>query len=91
MTYLGDGNDSGLAFDVVEAGRTRRSTIERFNDELAVLDRPLENEVEYYDDPPTRAPWRRLMAVAGGAVLLGVLATYAFTHRGPSISDDSRG
>src|SRR5581483_9300070 len=56
--------------------RPRRSTLETFNEEMALLDRPLENEeIEYYDEEPPRRPWRRLGAfvvvaaigVAGGA------------------------
>lgn len=39
------------------AGRPRRSTLETFNDELAVLDRPIEGDVEYYDEI---SPMRRL-------------------------------
>jgi hypothetical protein len=52
-------------------GRVRRSTIERFNDELAILDRPLEGEVEYYDDPRPRSGWRRVGPVVGALALLG--------------------
>ena len=56
----------------------RKSTIEVFNDELAVLERPLEGEVEYFDEaqPPSR--WRQAVAFfavvvvvgAGGALLI---------------------
>ena len=56
----------------------RKSTIEVFNDELAVLERPLEGEVEYFDEaqPPSR--WRQAAAFfavvvvvgAGGALLI---------------------
>jgi hypothetical protein len=57
------------------AARPRRSTLETFNDELAVLDRPIEGDVEYCDEvPPTR--WLRLrtvvaalFVVAGGGFL----------------------
>lgn len=57
------------------AARPRRSTLETFNDELAVLDRPIEGDVEYYDEMP---PMRRLrlrtvaaaiFALAGGGFL----------------------
>jgi hypothetical protein len=85
MTY-----DDQPEAKVAEQGRVRRSTIERFNDELAVLDRPLEEDVEYYDDPPPRSPWRRVVAVAGGAALLGGLAAFVFTHRSATVSDDNR-
>ena len=52
--------------------RGRRSTLECFNDEMSILERPLENDVEYYDErPPSR--WRRrgLGVIAGLAVALG--------------------
>ena len=55
-------------------GPTGRSTLETFNDELAVLERPLEGDVEYIDEPkPSR--WRRgffavvVMVGVGGALL----------------------
>jgi hypothetical protein len=47
------------------AARPRRSTLETFNQELAVLDRPIEGNVEYYDEiPPMRRLRLRLVAVA---------------------------
>ena len=39
--------------------RPRKNTIERFNDELSVLERPLEGDVEYYDETPPPSRWRR--------------------------------
>ena len=36
---------------LVAEARQRRSTLETFNDELAVLERPLEGDVEYVDEP----------------------------------------
>ena len=69
-----DGRDrsdfDGAAAEPAGPGRVRRSTLERFNDELSVLDRPLEAEVEYYDDPPRR-PWRRAAAALGVLALVG--------------------
>jgi hypothetical protein len=53
--------------------RTRRSTIERFNDEMAVLDRPLENEGEYFEEEPPRKG-RRLGVLACAAFALGAAA-----------------
>src|SRR4051794_26460786 len=56
--------------------RPRRSTLETFNEEMAVLERPIEGDVEYYDEIP---PVRRLrllplaaaiVAVAGGGLLV---------------------
>jgi len=65
--------------------RPRRTTLECFNEELAVLDRPLENEVEYYDDPPPPSPWRWAGGIAGAAVLLGVAAGFLLTRQ-PSVA-----
>jgi hypothetical protein len=44
--------------------------IARFNAELALLDRPLEDEIEYYDEPRPRR-WRRLGAIAVALMILG--------------------
>jgi hypothetical protein len=68
-------------------GRIRRSTIERFNDELAVLDRPLEGEAEYYDDPPRRSPWRRVGMIAGAALLLGGSGAFALARVSSTTSE----
>jgi len=50
----------------------RKSTIEVFNDELAALERPLEGEVEYFDEaqPPSR--WRQAGALFAVVVVVGV-------------------
>lgn len=42
--------------------RPRKNTMERFNDELSVLERPLEGDIEYYDEAPPPARWRKLGA-----------------------------
>ena len=57
----------------VRAGR--KSAIEVFNDELAVLERPLEGEVEYFDDdqPPSR--WRQ------AAAFMAVVVVWAWAGR----------
>lgn len=36
------------------APRVRKTTVDVFNEEMSVLDRPLEGEVEYYDEPRPR-------------------------------------
>jgi len=56
----------------------RKSTIELFNDDLAPLERPLEGDIEYFDEaqPPSR--WRQVAGFfvvvvivgAGGALLI---------------------
>lgn len=60
-----DGSDGGYG-----APRIRRSTLERFNDELSVLDRPLEADVEYYDEqPPSKRP--RMVAITMALFVIG--------------------
>ena len=62
--------------------RPRRSTLETFNEELAVLDRPLEGDVEYYDEVPPRRRFRPLpVAVAVFALTGGGLWALS-AHRG---------
>ena len=70
-------------------GRARRSTIEQFNDELAVLDRPLEDDVEYYDEPAPRRPWRRAAALFGALALLGGGTALAVSRRSAPVAERS--
>jgi len=53
-----------------ETERPRRSTLETFNDELAVLERPLEGDVEYVDEP--RKSRLRPIGFAAVMVVVGV-------------------
>ena len=63
----------GFSMSHVDPPRPRRSTLETFNEEMSVLDRPLEGEVEYYDEAPSRlSAWRRVGMFVGVAVLIGV-------------------
>ena len=64
--------------------RPRRNTLECFNAELAVLDRPLESDIEYYDEPPRRSR-RWLGTVVGLVGMLGSFAAFALTRR-PNIA-----
>ena len=67
--------------------RVRRTTLESFNAELAVLDRPLEGEIEYYDDPPRRS--RRWVGTVVGLVgMLGSVAAFALTRHPTTASSD---
>jgi hypothetical protein len=51
--------------------RPRKTTLETFNEELAVLERPLDNDVEYYDEkPPSRWSGKR-------SYLIGMIAIAA--------------
>ena len=61
-----------------DPGRARPSTLDFFNEEMAVLDRPLESAAEYVDEAPPPSRWRRVgmfavivavMGVGGGVVL----------------------
>ena len=49
----------------------RKSTIELFNDDLAPLDRPLEGEVEYFDEPKPPSRWRQAVAFFTVVVVVG--------------------
>jgi hypothetical protein len=63
--------------------RPRKSTLETFNEELAVLDRPLENDVEYYDEkPPSR--WRGTASLLVGIVAIGAASGLVFLKVRPS-------
>jgi hypothetical protein len=56
------------------AARPRRSTLETFNDELAILDRPIEEDVEYYDEVP---PMRRLrLRTVAAAILVSAFGAF---------------
>jgi hypothetical protein len=56
----------------VEAPRPRRSTLETFNEEMAVLERPLEGDVEYIDEKlPPRWP-QRIGLFVGVVALVGI-------------------
>lgn len=66
---------------LVAEARQRRSTLETFNEELAVLERPIEGDVEYIDEPkPSR--WRPI-GFAALVVMVGVGgASFLSRHRG---------
>src|SRR5947207_782072 len=59
--------------------RSRKNTIERFNDEMAVLDRPLEGEVEYIDEKPPRR-WGHFVAFAATIAIVGGGGAYLLSH-----------
>ena len=64
--------------------RPRKTTLENFNDELAVLDRPLDGDVEYYDDRPRRQPrWPGMSTVVIGFVLFAGAGALFFSHSDP--------
>ena len=55
------------------APRMRKSTLEHFNEEMSVLERPLEGEPEFYDEPRPRR-WR--VPAIGAVVFLVSCVTY---------------
>ena len=70
------------------AARPRRTTLECFNEELAILDRPLENDVAYYDDPPPPSPWRWAGGIMGAALFFGAAVGVLLTRQ-PSAAQAS--
>ena len=52
--------------------RGRRSTLENFNDELSLLDRPIEGDVEYFDEAPKRSRWKGVALFAGVVIGMGM-------------------
>ncbi len=66
--------------------RSRKTTLETFNDELAILDRPLEGDAEYYDDEkpqhqPPRGPG--ISAIVFGTLLFAGAGVLFFSHSDP--------
>jgi hypothetical protein len=50
--------------------RGRKSTLDLFNDEMAVMERPIEGDVEYADErPPTR--WKHMAAFVATVAIVG--------------------
>jgi hypothetical protein len=58
------------ALAMLNRPRVRKSTLDVFNDEMAVLERPLENDVEYIDEAPRTSRLRGIALFAG--VVLGM-------------------
>jgi hypothetical protein len=64
--------------------RPRKTTLETFNEELAILDRPLENDVEYIDErPPRRQAWQGMSAIVISTALVACAAVLFFSHPDP--------
>ena len=59
--------------------RPRRNTLDTFNDEMSVLDRPLEGEVEYEEPRPSR--WGRLGMFVGIVAAVGIGGGFALSRR----------
>ena len=66
--------------------RVRTTTLDRFNQEMSVLDQPLDGEVEYYDEPQPRR-WRvRAIGVAIFALSFGGYLTAARYRHPPQVA-----
>jgi hypothetical protein len=63
--------------------RPRKTTLETFNEELAVLERPLEGDVEYYDERP-RPRRGGSGAIIVAVVLLGAGGGYLYSRAQPA-------
>ena len=64
--------------------RPRKTTLENFNEELALLDRPLEGEVEYYDERPRRRQrWAVTSPVIIGSVFFAGAAVLFLSRPDP--------
>jgi len=61
--------------------RDRKSTLETFNDELSVLERPIESEVEYFDEAAPPARWRRAALFAGVVIGMGLAGGFVMSRR----------
>jgi hypothetical protein len=55
-----------------EQKRGRRSTLENFNDEMSVLDRPIEGDVEYIDETPKPSRLKGVALFAGIVIGMGM-------------------
>jgi hypothetical protein len=71
--------------------RPRRTSVEVFNDEMAVLDRPLEGDVEYIDEAPT-SRWRKAGGFMAVVILVGVGGALVMSrHRAETAARDQQG
>ncbi|HEY7373712.1 MAG TPA: hypothetical protein VIF57_16235 [Polyangia bacterium] len=69
-----------------EAARPRRSTLETFNDEMAVLERPLEGDVEYVDEKPPRRWPQRLGLFVGAVALVGIAGSLVMSRHKAAVA-----
>ncbi len=70
--------------------RVRTTTLDRFNQEMSVLDQPLDAEVEYYDEPQPRR-WRvGAIGVAIFALSFGGYLTAARYRHAPQVAATER-
>jgi hypothetical protein len=68
-----------LAVDASRDERPRRSTLENFNDEMSLLERPIEGDVEY-EDPP-RSRWKGVGIFVGIVAVVGLGGGFVLQRR----------
>src|SRR5690348_2122766 len=56
------------AMSALNRPRVRKSTLEKFNDEMSLLDRPIDGDVEYVDEAPPKSRMRGVALFAGIAL-----------------------
>ena len=61
--------------------RERKSTLDTFNDEMAVLDRPLEGDVEFADEAPRPSRMRGVALFAGIVLGMGLAGGVILSRR----------
>ena len=65
--------------------RPRKNTLERFNDEMSVLERPLEGEAEYFDEAPPPSRWKRAGVFVGIVAIVGLGGGFAMSRRNAAV------
>jgi hypothetical protein len=73
-----------------DSGRGRRSTLDFFNDEMAVLDRPLEGAVEYADEAPGPSRWRRIGMFAAVVAVMGIGGGVVLSRRHAAVDSGAQ-
>ena len=61
--------------------RERKSTLDTFNDEMAVLERPIEGDVEYVDEAPRPSRMRGVALFAGVVLGMGLAGGVILSRR----------
>src|SRR5690242_19589670 len=81
MTGKHRGLDAPAAAELAE--RKRRSTLDLFNAELSALERPLDSDVEYYDEVPAPPHWKKVAMFVAAAAMTSGGALVAMRHFPP--------
>ncbi|HXU65672.1 MAG TPA: hypothetical protein VN962_28420 [Polyangia bacterium] len=87
----GDATPSPVGDGPGQGEPSRRTALECLNAELAILDRPLEeNGVEVYDEPPLASRWRRAGATLGLFMLLAGATSFGLARWStPAIANEA--